>query len=237
MRHTGIIFLGLATIGSAGAQELIDPASLKPATPSSSSSISNSSSSISNSSSSISSTLSYTPPTGEDRVNWAIKSTIGPASLAGGLFSAGWGTEFNRPSEYGTHWDGFAQRYGLRLSGIASSNAVEAGLGAAWGEDPRYFREPDRPFGHRLLHAATMTFFAKDRTGNYMPAYARYTAIVGTNYLSNTWRPDSDATGERASLRIGLGFLGRFSGNVWEEFWPDMKNHVFHHNRQDDNNR
>jgi len=220
MRIFGIFFIVLTAAGLAGAQDLVDPATA----------------SSSSSSRSISSTASpaYTSPTSADRWNWAIQSTIGPASLAGGVVSAAWGTEFHRPSEYDTNWDGFGQRYGLRLTGIAASNAVEAGLGAAWGEDPRYFREPDRAFGHRLLHAATMTFFAKDRNGNYMPAYARYTAIAGTNYLSNAWRPDSDATGQRATLRVGLGFLGRFSGNVWDEFWPDVKHRVFHRGRQDD---
>lgn len=206
MRHHGIIFIAAASIAGAGAQDLLS----KPAA------------------NTISSTTSYTAATGEDRVNWAIRGTIGPASLAGEVFAAGWGTAFDQPSEYGPHWSGFGSRYGLGLSGVAASNTVEAGLGAAWGEDPRYFRAAGEPFWNRLGHAAKFTFLAKDRDGHEMPAYARYTAIVGTNYLSNTWRPDSDATGERAAVRIGLGVLGRFGGNVWAEFWPDVKKRVFH---------
>ncbi len=211
MRKLPTFLLIMAASGIAGAQDLIDPA--KVSSPPAASTI----------------LPTYTPPTNADRWKWAVQSTIGPASLAGGLFSAAWGTEFNRPSEYDTHWKGFGERYGLRLTGVAASNVVEAGLGAAWGEDPRYFREPDRSFGHRLRHAATMTFVAKGRNGKYMPAYARYTAIVGTNYLSNTWRPDSDATESRTAVRVGLGFLGRFSGNLWAEFWPDVKNRIFPH--------
>lgn len=150
-------------------------------------------------------------------------------SLAGGAIDAGWGTWHDKPSEYGTHWLGFSQRYGLNLSGIAVSNAMEAGLGAAWGEDPRYFRAAGQPLMNRLGHVAKMTFLAKNREGDYMPAYARYTAIVGSNFISNTWRPDSDATASRATVRIGFGFLGRLTRNTWDEFSPDVKNRVFHH--------
>lgn len=44
---------------------------------------------------------SYQAITGRERLNWAVKGTIGPVSLAAGLFSAGFGTAMNRPREYG----------------------------------------------------------------------------------------------------------------------------------------
>src|SRR5882672_7947464 len=58
---------------------------------------------------------SYRPITGPQRLNWAVKSTIGPVSLAAGLFSAGFGTAMGRPREYGPHWEGFGKRYGMRF--------------------------------------------------------------------------------------------------------------------------
>ena len=39
-----------------------------------------------------------------DRMRWVAASTVGPATLAGGAASAGWGTLLDSPSEYGTHW-------------------------------------------------------------------------------------------------------------------------------------
>jgi hypothetical protein len=47
--------------------------------------------------------------------------------------------------------------------------------------------------------------------------------------LSNTWRESSEATDGAASLRIGLGFLGRMAGNTFSEFWPDVKQKLLHH--------
>jgi hypothetical protein len=170
-------------------------------------------------SSSSSSSDALPPITGPERIQWAVRRTIG----TGALFSAAWGTLFDVPREYGTHWQGFGERYGIRLSALAVSNSMEAGLGAIWGEDPRYIRDAGAPFKSRIGHAMKMTFMAQNRDGNLMPAYARFMAIPGSNFLSNTWRPDSDATLGRASVRTGLRFLGRMGSNTFQEFWPDVR--------------
>jgi hypothetical protein len=158
-------------------------------------------------------------------------ATIGPASIVDGALNAGFGTLLNHPREYGTHWEGFGERVGMRFASVAVSHTMEAGLGALWGEDPRYFRDPGQPFGHRLGHVAKMTFFARDRQGRDEPAYARYAAIAGSNFLSNAWRPDSEADTSHAAVRIGFGFLARFSSNAFDEFWPDLKDRFFHRGR------
>src|ERR1051325_8008875 len=120
------------------------------------------------------STFNDVPIGAAGRVKWFTENTVGPASLAGGLFSSGFGTALNLPKEYGTHWDGFGKRYGLRLTGVATGNFIEAGLGAVWDEDPRYFRAAGQPVGSRIGHAIKMTFATRDREGALIPAYARY---------------------------------------------------------------
>jgi hypothetical protein len=169
------------------------------------------------------------PITAGERLNWFAHSTVGPASLAGGVISAGFGTWVNRPAEYGTHWDGFGARYGMRLTGVATSNAIEAGVGAIWGEDPRYFRAgSDVHFGARVGHVVKWTFVAANKNGSVQPAYARYIAISGNNFLSNTWREQSESDTTHAVERIGLGVLARMAGNAFDEFWPDAKQKLFH---------
>jgi hypothetical protein len=165
---------------------------------------------------------SYSEITGKGRIKWVVVSTIGPQSLAGGVISAGWGTAFNNPEEYGTHWDGFAKRYGMRLTGISTGNAIEASVGMAWGEDPRYFRSANMNFWGRVSHAADLTFRARRSDGKFHPAYARYTGNVGNNFLSNTWRVDSESSVGSALTRTALGFAGKFASNLFEEFWPTV---------------
>jgi hypothetical protein len=171
----------------------------------------------------------YDPITARQRLRWFITDTIGPQHLAGGIITSAFGTALDRPKEYGPHWGGFADRFGMRLTGVVTSNAMEASIGAAWGEDPRYFRVPGRPFGERVRNVVKQTFIARQRDGSFAPAYARYTAFVGNNFLSNEWRVSSEANTHDALLRSGEAFAGRMAANAFEEFWPDVKARLFHH--------
>jgi hypothetical protein len=170
----------------------------------------------------------YVPIKPRQRLRWFVTNTIGPPHLAGGLFTAAFGTALDRPKEYGPHWGGFADRYGMRMTGIVTGNAMEASLGAMWGEDPRYFRVPDQKFKGRVANVVKLTFVARHGDGSFEPAYARYIAVSGNNFLSNQWRVESEANTQDAILRTAGGFAGRMAANAFEEFWPDVKSHVFH---------
>lgn len=172
--------------------------------------------------------LSEVPPiTGGGRVKWVLASSFGPTSLASGVVSAAWSTGFNDPEEYGPHWEGFAKRYGMRFTGVATSNAMEAGLGALWGEDPRYFPTRNASFGARVKNVFVMTLMARGSDGRLHMAYARAAAITGSNFLSNTWRVTSDATNGKALERTAAGYLGRLGSNAFAEFWPSVRRRVF----------
>jgi len=159
----------------------------------------------------------------KERAQWATVQTFGPQSLLTGAFTAGIGTARNSPHEYGPHWDGFAKRYGMRFTGVASSNTIEAGLGSLWGEDPRYVRDADLPIKRRIRNVFVLSFAARNREGKLMPAYARYIAIPGSNFLSNTWREHSEGTTSAALERTGYGILSEIASNAMAEFWPDVK--------------
>jgi hypothetical protein len=176
----------------------------------------------------------YSGITPRQRLRWFVTNTIGPEHLVGGLFTSAFGTALDRPKEYGPHWGGFADRFGIRMTGIVTGNAMEASVGALWGEDPRYFRVPDQPFKSRIGHVVRLTFVARRPDGNFEPAYARYIAFTGNNFLSNTWRVHSESNTQDALMRTAEGFAGRMAANAFEEFWPDIKRHVFHRGRTED---
>jgi len=167
---------------------------------------------------------SYQPIDGAGRLKWFTVATVGPTSLLlSGPISAGWGTAFNSPPEYGPSWSGFGKRYGMRLTGVSTGNAMNAGLGAIWGEDPRYFRLGQRgTFGTRVKYVIKSSFYAPYRDGTWHPAYARMIGNVGNNFLSNAWRVPSENSAGDAALRSVSGVGAQLAANAFSEFWPDV---------------
>ena len=105
---------------------------------------------------------------------------------------------------------------------------MEAAFGSLWGEDPRYFRATGQPFKGRLKNVVVMTFAARQEDNSLAPAYARCLGNAGNNFLSNTWRANSESGVGDACVRIGLGFAGRMGSNAFAEFWPDARKYIFH---------
>jgi hypothetical protein len=167
---------------------------------------------------------SYVPVDGDQRVTWIVDGTIGPRSLfVVGPLGALWQTAFNQPSEWQQSWSGFGKRYVEREADVAISNTIEAGLGAIWGEDPRYIKSGRRGIGTRARYAVKTTFLAQRRDGHLAPAWGRFAGNTVNNLIENAWLPPSVTTPGQTVLRCALGLLTRMGGNAWEEFWPDVR--------------
>jgi hypothetical protein len=167
---------------------------------------------------------SYVAVDAGQRVNWIVGGTIGPRSLfVVGPLAALWQTGFNQPSEWQRTWSGIGKRYIQREADVAISNTIEAGLGAIWGEDPRYIPSGRRGIGARARYAITTTFLAQRPDGHLAPAWGRFAGNTVNNLIENAWLPPSVTTPGQTALRSALGLLSRLGGNAWEEFWPDVR--------------
>lgn len=120
--------------------------------------------------------------------------------------SAG-GTAVNRRREYGPHWDGFANRFGIGMVGSATSNAMEAGAGLILREDPRYFRVPRQAFKFR-------------KSGRSQLALARYVGLsaatssrIHSVFPAKAIRKTRSYGRRRASLDAWQLMLSRSSGH------------------------
>ena len=165
----------------------------------------------------------YVPISGAQRADWIVDGTIGHRSLfIVGPLATIWQTGFNSPEEWGRGVSGIAKRYAQREADVAISNTIEAGLGALWGEDPRYIPSGRKGVWPRARYAIRTVFLAQRRDGSLKPAWARYAGNVANNLIENTWLPPSVTTPGQTAWRSGLGLLGRLGGNAWEEFWPDV---------------
>jgi hypothetical protein len=152
-----------------------------------------------------------------------VNGTVGPRSaLIVGPLSAAWGTAWNTPEEWGQSWSGFGKRYLQREANVGISNTIEAGLGAIWGEDPRFVPSHRKGIWPRARFAMKTVLLAPRRDGHLAPAWGRYASNVFNNTIENTWLPPSVTTPGRTALGTAAGFAGRLGGNLWDEFWPDV---------------
>jgi hypothetical protein len=168
----------------------------------------------------------YVPITPAQRGDWIVGGTIGKQSLTVvGPLATTWQTGFNTPEEWGRGFSGIARRYAQRGADVAISNTIEAGVGALWGEDPRYIRSGRKGIWPRARYAMKTVFLAQRRDGSLRPAWGRYAGNTLNNLIENAWLPPSVTMGRQTALRSGLGMLGRLGGNAWQEFWPDVVRH------------
>lgn len=169
-------------------------------------------------------TVDYTPITTSERINWIVDGTIGPNSLlVVGPIAAGWQTAWNQPEEWGRSWSGFGKRYLQREADVAISNSLEAGVGALWGEEPRYVRLGHGSIGARAKWAIKTAFVTQRRDGRLHAAWGRYVGNTLNNVIENSWLPPSSTTVGNTIYRSAAGFATRIGGNAWEEFWPDVR--------------
>jgi len=169
------------------------------------------------------------PMTGEERVHWIVDGTIGLKSLTVvGPIGTAWQTAWNQPEEWGQTWSGAGKRYLQREADVAISNTLEAGLGAIWGERADYIRKGTGGVKPRLGYALKTVFLAHHADGHLEFAWARLAGNSVNNVIENTWLPPSATTAQQTVWRSASGFGTRALGNVWEEFWPDVKRKLFH---------
>jgi len=165
----------------------------------------------------------YTPITGRQRLGWIAEGIAGPLSLGVGVLSATLETAFNTPEEWERSASGWGKRYLQREADVAISTTIEAGLGALWGEEPRYIPSQRRGFWPRTRYAMKTVILAQRRDGHLAPAWGRVAGNIVNNLIENTWLPPSVTTGGQTTLRSAQGFGGRAIGNFWSEFWPEIR--------------
>jgi hypothetical protein len=168
----------------------------------------------------------YVPITGLERVHWIVDGIVGPRSLGVGVLGGIWQTGFNTPQEWGRTPSGFGKRYLEREADVAISNTIEAGLGALWGEEPRYIPSDRRGLRPRVQYALKTAFLAQRRDGRLTPAWGRYAGNVFNNLIENSWLPPSATTPGETAIRSVEGMVTRMLGNLWEEFWPEVRKRI-----------
>ena len=171
----------------------------------------------------------YVPIGTRQRVGWIVDGIVGPRSLGFGAIAAGWQTAWNSPAEWGRGWSGFQRRYLARGADVALSTTLEAGVGALWGEEPRYIASHRRGIWARARYSMKTVVVAHRPDGRLRPAWGRYVGNTMNNVIENAWLPPSATTPRATIVRSASGLFNRLAGNLYEEFGPDVQRMLQRH--------
>jgi hypothetical protein len=140
-----------------------------------------------------------------------------------GALTSGIQTWRGQPEAWGRDWEGFGQRFGMRMSRSILGNGIDFGIGAALGTDPRYRPRGHGTFGERFKYALGASFYHYDRQGGRVPAVSRFAGIIGSNIIVNNWMPPGDNRKIDVARRCGQQVGWQVGWTLLKEFLPDIK--------------
>ncbi len=168
------------------------------------------------------------PLTARDNLRSAVKGIIDPFNLItiAGDAAVGIGSDSHTP--YGPGMRGFAKYSGVSLTEDMTGEFFGTFLvPSIMHQDPHYHREPFLPIKRRILHAFVQVVWSQSYTGQPMFNYANFVGGIATAVVSNTFVPGPNRQGfGNTAQRLALAFAISPSGNLIEEFVPDLASHV-----------
>ncbi len=160
----------------------------------------------------------YVFPTGRERFNRYVSSTVGPRSLLRSGVRAGISQWGDNPEEWGQGMSG----YGKRFASAAGKNAIEQtvvyGLDSALGVSTKFEKSDRRGFFPRLKHALVENVTSRNRNGERVISIPRFAGAYSSGIIAaETWYPS------RYSYKDGLrngttSILTGFGLNLVREF-------------------
>jgi len=169
----------------------------------------------------------YVPLTLGQNYIWTVHRILDPGRLFLIGARAAIDHSDNNPSNWGQGAGGYAARAASHLGTAAVRENAAFAIRAFDHEDPRYFRSPSGGLWKRAGYAISRTFVARNATGGTMPAYSVLAASFATPFIAQTWRPEPFRAGK--DLRSGATGIGiEAAGNIFREFWPDLRKKVLH---------
>lgn len=169
-----------------------------------------------------------------DKMMFWLHEEFGPLSLLPAFTSAGWGQLVDTDPKYGSDSGAFGERLGAAALRQASFRFFSDSLmPTITHEDPRYFRMARGSITHRGWYAAERVFVDQRDDGSHGFNYSDTMGRAVASALTMAYYPAPSANVRVAARTLGVSLAGLAGNNLFQEFWPDVRDKVFHRHKQD----
>jgi len=163
-----------------------------------------------------------------DKLLFPIHEELRLTGWFSAFFSSGWEQLKDLDPRYGVDSGAYGQRLGAAAIRDLSMRTFSDGvLPALLREDPRYFRRADGTILHRVVYAASRVFVGQRDSG---ATSFNTSVVVGhgmASALTLAYYPDKSSNASAVFRTWGYSLVGEASGNLWAEFWPDIRYKFF----------
>lgn len=169
------------------------------------------------------------PLSRRDKMLFWLHEEIAPTSLLPAFVSAGYGQAVITNPKYGSDSAAFGERLGAAALRQASMRFFsDSLLPAITHEDPRYFRKAYGSIVHRGLYAAERVFVNQRNSGAHGFDYSDTLGRGIASALTMTYYPEPSVTPRVVFQTWGVSLAGAAGNNLFLEFWPDIRDAIFH---------
>ena len=158
----------------------------------------------------------------------AARQAFDPFVFASSGIEAGMSQANDEFPEYGQGVGGFGKRYGAAMLDATSGGFASMSLCALLKQDPRYFRRGKGSIGSRIAYSMGQQFSAKSDRGNRQFNWSNIGGLLASASLANAYYPAPNRGFGLTMNRFAVSLAWGFTGELGDEFWPDVRHKFFH---------
>ncbi len=168
------------------------------------------------------------PLTAAQKFQLGLRTIIDPEVILGNAIGAGIEQWHNTDRQFGQGMEGYGKRFGADYA----TSVIHVLIGhtltqSVFHQDPRYFYKGTGTFGSRFLYAIGTAFVAKGDNGHWQPDYSDMLGGLAAHEISTLYYPATSRPGLQAFHSFLLGFSGRASSHLLQEFiYRKLTTHV-----------
>ena len=160
------------------------------------------------------------PLTAAQKFQLGLRTLIDPEVILGDAAGAGieqWRNTTDR--QFGQGMEGYGKRFGVDYAASVTHVLIGHTLTqSVFHQDPRYFYKGTGSFRSRFLYAVGTAFVAKGDNGHWQPDYSDIIGGLASREILSPLHSYTSRPGLRAFHGFLLGFSGRASSHLMQEF-------------------